>query len=110
MEGNQKFSLILERLLERTKEGKLEWKSTADKNTFLVVLKDSSISIQGNEAYGLGIYEFSFRNEDGEIIQSVRIFHSDEEFEKAQSLFNSIRRHALNIDQTLDHILEQLAV
>lgn len=111
---NQKFNLILDKLLERTEEEKLEWKATANDNTFLVVLKDSSISVSydfdefGNFEY----YTFNFRNENGETIASVSLKNDEDdekEFEKAQKIFNLARQHSFMNNKTVDRILEQLA-
>ncbi len=117
---NQKFSLILEKLLERTEEGKLKWKNTANRNTYLVVLEDSSISISRNfidDEY-LGpdeFYTFDFRNGNGDIVESVDILKfigSDKptkEFEKAEIIYKIARNQSLKVDKIVDRILEQLA-
>lgn len=118
---DQKFKLILEKIMERTKEGKLEWKTTANRNTFLTVLQDSSISVSyeteriedfiGNE----DIYIFDFRNENGEIVESIIVTRhnkageSVEEFEKAEIIYKIARNQSLKVDKTVDRILEQLA-
>ncbi len=117
----EKFNLIIEKLLERTEEGKLKWKTTANRNTFLAVLKDNSISV----SYDFGpaeefiqaedIYTFDFRNENGEIVESVTVMRHNvggeyiEEFDKAEIIYNLARQQALKVDKTVDRILEQLA-
>ncbi len=111
---NQKFNLILDKLLERTEEEKLDWKTTSDRDTFLVALKDSSISINYSfsEDRGKGFYTFDFRNETGDIAESVSMYEFSDnktELEKAKKLYNLVRQQSLRIDQTVDRILEQLA-
>ncbi len=108
---NQKFKLILDKLLERTEEEKLEWKATANDNTFLVVLQDSSISVSYEfaELYNLEYYTFNFRNENGETVASVSLKKDEKEFEKAQKIFNLARQHSFMNNKTVDSILEQLA-
>lgn len=118
---NQKFNLILEKLLERTEEEKLEWKTTANRSTFLVILEDGSISISHNFSDtdefldASEFYTFDFRNGNGDIVESVDISKfngsdkTTEEFEKAEKIFNLARNQSLRVDQTVDRILEQLA-
>ena len=119
---SQKFNLLLNKLLERTEEGKLTWKTTANRETFLAVLKGSSISISQDQEFLLNIdgephesylfYTFDFRNENGEIIASVDVSEKDEfeeNFKKAEKIFNLARNQSFKIDQTFDRILEQLA-
>lgn len=118
---NQKFNLILDKLLEKTEEGKLEWEKTANRNTFLVVLEDSSISVSLNFdsvfefISPIEIYTFDFRNGNGDIVESIDISNPDvtvkpaREFEKAKKIFALARNQPIKVDQTVDRILEQLA-
>ena len=114
---NQKFNLVLDRILEKTGLGKLEWETTANRNTFLAVLQDSAISITQDydtydEQFSAGeFFTLDFRNENGDIVESIDIYNSEvgENFEKAKQVFELARQRSLKIDKTLDHILEQLA-
>lgn len=101
---NQKFNLILDSLLTRSEQNQLNWKTTGDQLTFLLALKDSSISIF-NET---GLIRFEFRNERGEKVEEHLLLYSDHDFEKAQKLYDLARRKALNSDETIDRIIEQL--
>ena len=116
--NNQKFNLVLDRLLEKTVEGKLNWEKTAIRNTFLAVLQESTISItqefepDADSTFETVSYTFDFRNENGEIVESIDVYDSIEErenFEKAGQIFDLARQQSSTIDKTLDHILEQLA-
>ncbi|MGC2238436.1 MAG: hypothetical protein WA584_19940 [Pyrinomonadaceae bacterium] len=116
---NQKFNLVLDKILERTNQGRLEWETTANRNTFLAVLQDSAISIAQNfddydgDLPECEIYTFDFRNENGEIVESIDVYDADEElnsFEKAKKIFELAKQQqSSKTDKTLDHILEQLA-
>ena len=115
---NQKFNLILDKILERTEEGKLEWKATANENTFLIVLRDSSISVsyEFDEYDGSQYYTFNFRDENGETVASISLKKSrieldndEKEFEKAQKIFDLARQHSFMNNKIVDRILEQLA-
>jgi hypothetical protein len=112
MESNEKFNLILDKLLQRTEEGKVEWKATADKNTLLAILKDSSISIQsGHDEYEAGeYYVFDFRNENGEIDASFSVTELDvDNLKKARKVVHLARESSFTKNKTIDRILEQLA-
>jgi len=115
---DQKFNLVLDKLLEKTKKGKLEWETTANRNTFLAVLQDSAISINhgyqsANDVFDeCHLYTFDFRNENGDVVESIAVSDStenSEKYEKAGQIFELARSQSLNIDKTLDYILEQLA-
>lgn len=110
---NQKFNLILDKLLERTEEGKLEWKATSNENTFLVVLKDSSISVsyEFDEYDGSQCFIFNFRDENGETVSSINLTEQNDkkEVEKAEKIFDLARQHSFMNNKIVDRILEQLA-
>ena len=108
---SQKFEMILKRLLELSEEENLNWKTTADQNTFLLALKGSSISIETDfaEDYGGNIFILQFRNERGEVVESMPIFGDSIYFKSAEQLFGLARSKALNSDKTIDRILEQLS-
>ena len=122
---NQKFNLILDRLLEKTQEGTLEWKATANEDTFLLVLKDSSISISQINDHIPNLdedsriyprlycyYKFDFRNENGETVASVNLTNSEADkkgVEKAEKIFELASQNSFLNNKTIDRILEQLA-
>lgn len=118
---NKKFNLFLDRLLEKTEQGKLEWEKTADRNTFLLVLEDSAVSVtytidagvdMNGDTFSIWYYIFDFRNESGEVVESVKVSHKDKKdgsFRKAERIFNLARNQSLKPHQTVDRILEQLA-
>ncbi len=106
---SQKFNLFLDRLLEKTESGQLEWEKTADRNTLLLVLEDSAVSltkVAGN------YYSFDFRNELGDVVETavVSILNgNDDEIEKTGKLYEIARGQTFKFDKTVDRILEQLA-
>jgi len=106
----QKFNLILDGLLEKTEQEKLEWETTADKNTFLLVLKDSAVSIRRGFEMTYIAYTLEFRNANGEVVESVTVLKADKsQLEKANRIFDSASRQSLKTDPIVDRILEQLA-
>lgn len=104
---NQKFELILDGLLRQSEEGRLEWKPTATPTLFLLALKGSSISMQKFSR----IFEFDFRNERGFPIEHVRIDEASDINlrEKTNKLYNLVEVKVLNVDDTINKIIEQLS-
>lgn len=101
----QKFETILDRLLNLSEEEKLNWKTTASRETYLLVLDDSSIILS---TVGLGSITFRFNNEKGETVESHSVRANGENYERCAKLFDLVRRKALNSDKTIDRILKQL--
>ncbi len=107
-----KLESLLKRLLEKTEKGELQWESTASRNTFLVVVKDSAITI--NRLYSAtnnNYYEFAFRNEYGDVTDVVIISKYDNaaQLDKAEKIYDLAQKQSQRINETLDHLLEQLA-
>jgi hypothetical protein len=113
----EKVNLALNNLLEKTEQGKLRWERTADKNTFLVVLEEGTISLSHTfpdranfeQILDGGIYTMNFRDEKGEVIASVAISKSNTysaEFEKTATIFEMAKK---KVNQKVDRILEELA-
>src|SRR5262245_39802802 len=101
----QKLQILLDRLLEGSEKGELNWKATGNPLTFLLTLKDSSISIS-NE---MTEFEFTFRNERGEVVERTNVSHMDESFfKKASNLFHLAMQKAKSDDDFIDRIIEQL--
>jgi hypothetical protein len=105
----QKFKIVIDRLIKLSEIKELNWKTTGNPDTYLLVLKDSSISI--SSLYSEDIreaIEIQFRNEKGEIVETVLITNDNSLSEKANHLFSLARGKALNSDNLIDRILEQL--
>ncbi|MGI8788950.1 MAG: hypothetical protein ACR2HG_14505 [Pyrinomonadaceae bacterium] len=110
----EKLNLLLDRLLEKTKAGELEWQTTISKSTFLVALKDTAISVT---KISDDRYNFDFRNDMGDTVDSVIISETDlsdnpfveSGWGKARQIFALAHNQALKPEQTVDRILEQLA-
>lgn len=114
----KKTNLLVERLIERTKEGKINWESTANPNIYLAVLSDSSISIEPkmvNKSEFIGFnfaphYVFDLRNENGDVVESIIVTKKNAEmFQKAEQIYELARDQSLMDDPIVDRILEQLS-
>jgi hypothetical protein len=100
-----KFNKILDKLLEQSEEGKIEWKKTASLHTYLLNLEGSSISI----LYFAGTIIFSFRNENGETVEQKALSSGNPNYPTAQKLYNLIDTKLSRAEQTIDRILKQLS-
>ncbi len=103
---DQKLQIILDSLLERTQKEELNWKPTASSGKYLLALNDSSITIS-NHPFLVGI-SFEFRNEKGEIVESVEVTPKTSLHKKAVQLEDLVRRRALKSDEIIDRIIKQL--
>lgn len=104
-----KFKLILGGLLEGTKKNYLEWEKTAEKETFLVSFEKSSISV--SRSYGVDgglVITFDFRDESGNLFESVIVISGDENWENALAVYTEAGKKATNIDEKIDDILSEL--
>jgi hypothetical protein len=108
------------RLLEQTREGKLEWRE-AGENRFAVGLTNGSVSISGRDnpnAFFAGSAGLTIHDKDGNAVERVMVpsgvfgtTPSASERELSQTLqqvFQAARRQVLGIDKTVDAILEEL--
>lgn len=100
----QKFEAILNGLLKHSREDKLNWKATANSYKYLLTLNDSSIVI---ESVGQSV-NFEFKNEKGETVESMLSYPRMQNYDKCVQLYDLARRKALNSDETIDRILQQL--
>lgn len=108
--NKDKFNLILNRLLELSAKEQLKWKTTGNPATFLLVLEESSISVNAFFGSEDSVINFEFRNERGETVERVpiQLREDKDSFEKASQLYQLANSKALNSDETLDRILKQL--
>ena len=102
---------ILTTLLERTRQDKVAWQTTADESTFLVVLGKASMTIHE------GLHDDSvilrILNQEGREIESMYSGSDSEqttasEDRQLQELYTMARRIALGVDSQLDELLKEL--
>ena len=114
-----KMTGILTKLIEKSRDGKITWRDTADKQTFLTMLGETGVSIGFNNA--TGVYELQILDNRGRVIESVSVGYPSlvtnlnltgpEKVMVAKTLrdlHEIARRSALNIDATLDEIASHL--
>ena len=100
---------ILEGLVYRTTEGKLNWSRTVENGRFIASVDAVSVVIM-EVGYFSGLsYVLDILDESGETVESLR--HQDttsEQDEQLARLYVLARRSALNIDSTLEKLAKGL--
>ena len=97
-------------VLERTKEGRLDWEPTVRENSFLASLGNQSLKItyMGEEPFG-GQYSLVVLNKDGVELETIDAVAGTTEAEPLRNIFEFARRWALNVDEELDELVKVLS-
>ena len=107
---------ILEKLIERTQEGKVSWHTTVDPNGFLTTLDTISVIVSSSQPLE---YRVEIQNQDGlpVMIQETPdrllkgLVRQEDEQHLSQllgRLFGLARRSALKVDSTLEELVSHL--
>ena len=111
---------IITKLLERTNENKVSWQTTADEDTFIAVVGDTSTLVSAYEGrldLMAGKQEVRFRilNREGREIERYDTSFTILNFERLKDIDNSLaqlyakaRRFALGVEDQLDELLKAL--
>lgn len=110
--SNRKLASIVEKLIEKTGRGELEWQVTERKDTYQVVLARFAVRIFSREGeLGLDIVVQVF-NQDGVIVEEASdpdmVGFLDEPFGRMSELLEDARRSAMGVDAALDALLREL--
>lgn len=99
---------ILIKLLERTDQDKVVWKTTADESTFLAVLGTASVTIE--ESRIINEVVLRILNQEGREIESLTTWPlmSEEQRQQLKGLYREARRVALGVESQLDELLKEL--
>ena len=104
------ISEILLKLLERTNQDKVIWKSTVDERAYVTVIGKNSVIIQqDHRPFG---FEMRILDEQGRELDRLHYEHthsSAAQFQ-LQELFYKARNLALGVDNQLDELLQELEV
>ncbi len=112
---NEKNKRLIERLLERTDEGKVEWKEAADRG-FQLSFAQNSINLRQATSRNGTIYIVSLLNALGEVADSFNDEDLDADgdgpdstwFSKLKQLYTQAQRQARGADKVLNEILSEL--
>ena len=116
-----RMTQILEKLLERTYEGKVSWRATADPDGFLAALDTVGVIVSSRSQLGLGsLYKVEIQNKDGVALEVKETpdgtigfvgqegVANDHQSVLIGRLFNLARQSALKVDSTLEELVNHL--
>lgn len=111
MPTNPKIAALLDLLKNGTETRRLQWQTTPDGNTFRVALAHGMVRLSRNESESpepLQMnYTLTILDRSGQLIDDY-IPGGEEEKAAFAQLFGMARRSALNLDDILDDMLEEL--
>ncbi len=102
---------IITKLLERTNENKVSWQTTADEDTFIAVVGNTSTLVYGyGDPRSRQEVQFRILNSEG---REIERYDTKTEFDQLievdlVELFTKARRVALGVDSQLDELLKAL--
>jgi hypothetical protein len=105
---------LLEKTYQKTIEGKLIWEVTGRDNAFQAALPTGAFEIRKQSVQNIDYINFSIYNANGDLIESIdenQIHVTINDISGAfflDRLFTAVRSKALNIDKTIDDILNDL--
>jgi hypothetical protein len=112
MTPNPKFEAVLVGLLDATRDGKVNWRETADDDTFMVELKDVFIHVERgrrvDEEGELSTWHRAYLiDRKGRLVDEIGSNDMDDRTVLAE-IFELARRSALETDNLLDKVAADL--
>jgi hypothetical protein len=108
---DKKLIVVMNKIYARTKADLLDWEPSADPNIFAVQFGDYIISIQRvfETDRAPESFSVSIANSDGLVIEQLDSYLATRNgFSDMKDLFDRARRHAVDIDGTLDDLIREL--
>ncbi|WP_299282618.1 hypothetical protein [uncultured Tateyamaria sp.] len=108
---SEKWVQLVDRVLDLTNAGKLEWQETSDSDIYQVVLGKNVLDFE-SEMFGNG-YSFKLRGPHGNIVESFSAneltdISNKNYFDASQKLVTLIERQISGKDQLLDEVIAEL--
>ena len=114
-----RMTQVLEKLINRTQEGKIKWRTTVDPDAFLATLDTSGVIISSiGQPFVETRYRVEIQNQDGvtvifkEAPSLLAAIVSQEDDQKLAQLlgklFMQARQSALKVDSTLEELANHL--
>ena len=110
----KEYRELIDKIIERTNEGKIKWETTSDSLKFLCKIGDRTVVVYSYvynfNPTGMDLNCISFEILDffGEKIDGIYVDESELDFAKMTDLYDMARRNALRIDQTIRDLLDAL--
>ena len=101
---------VVDKLVERTGQGRVPWKSSASKSTFVAAFGNLSVLISARTTGLNSEIKLSVLDEIGDEIDYVEFdgFSSDPQSTQIQLLYQLAKRKALGSDQRLGELMTRL--
>lgn len=102
---------LIARLAERTTEGRIPWKATADESTFAATFGDMSLLISERQmvSHGSTAYKLSVLDEKGYEIESALYIPGIEgQNSQLEEIYLSAKRQALGIEERLQDLMTRI--
>jgi hypothetical protein len=119
--STSKYARIVERLVEKTNKGELDWKETPGGSGYQVSFPDYSLIIYetvNGQFPNENDYLISIVNSEGDVLDHFSDIDLDSAegrtgseikyYPMLKELYNQVRRQALGVDKALDAILHEL--
>ncbi len=112
---NNNYLRLIEKLIDATKENRINWQQTTRDNEFQVEINGYSIAILNisKPVFSIDLEKtasctISLINEEGEIIDTCSIPSNEEGYENAVTLYNEAKRSFYKVDDVLREIAESI--
>lgn len=113
--ADEKMKILIQRLLEKTKEGEIRWIETPSMDAFQASFANYSVEIEQEEN---GTMCLRVYNKDGRVLESITnleiissdgdYYHNQEQARSLIDLHNLARRQSLKVNDALEDLLSQL--
>ena len=112
---NNNYLRLIDKLIDATKENRINWQQSTRENEFIVDVNNYTIAILYNQKSLFSIdldrtaaCTISLINEEGIIVDACTIPSNEEGYDKAVGLFNEAKRSFYKVDDVLNELTESL--
>lgn len=112
---NNKYSELIDRLIDSTKEGRINWDKasrngeyTADIQNYMVSLIMITTGVFSIGRNAVDKYVLSLINDQGEYIDTNEIFRDDSDYKKVEELYSEARKSYFKVDDVLSTLISNL--
>lgn len=108
MSENAKMKKLVSRLLSRTQNQQVSWDTGSNEGSFIWSSKSGSVMLFPRDYDGAAPWSVRLISGDGQIIEEESYGPNDDGYEIAYDLYRAARSNALDIDRTIDSLLDEL--
>jgi hypothetical protein len=111
MTVEEKLISLAGKLLQRTERKEVSWEESVEEDTFVTSFSQYSVSIRkvSSQAYAEDAYKLSLIDENGKTLEALELEADHGKSHRLLgSLYQTVRRHALGVEEALDNLLKSL--